>query len=108
MLTGKPALGVSEDLIVFYSETAYSRVLLGTLILLHIIKKFPISYRTRKFMTVFTRARHCSACARLTQPTPCGLRSYNYLSRLVPAFTKSDSSFVIHGLFRCFNLKYGL
>lgn len=65
MLTGKPALDFSEDLSVGDTETAYSRVCLEKLILLQIIKKFRTRYKTRKFMTVFTRARHSSlSCAR--------------------------------------------
>jgi hypothetical protein len=63
MLNGKPTLDFSEDLCVYDTETAYGRVFLEKLIL-QIIKKFPTRYKTRKFMTVFTRARHSSSCAR--------------------------------------------
>jgi len=65
MLTGKPALDFSEDLCLCDTETVYSRVFFDKLILLQIIKKFPTRYKTTKFMTVFTRARHSSlSCAR--------------------------------------------
>jgi hypothetical protein len=88
MLTGKPALDLSEDLCVCVTETAYSRVFLEKLILLQIIKKFPTRYKTRKVMTVLTRARHSSlSCARWAQSTLCGLLSYKYLPSC-PCFYK--------------------
>jgi hypothetical protein len=77
MLNGKPTLDFSENLCVYDTETAYSRVFLEKLIL-QIIKKFPTRYKTRTFMTVFIRASHSSSCARWAQSTPYGLRSYKY------------------------------
>jgi hypothetical protein len=38
----------------------YSRVILEKLIAVHLVKKFSAFYRILSFMTVFTRARHCS------------------------------------------------
>jgi len=42
------------------SLTPSSRALLQKLIVTHIVKKFPVFYGTKKFVTVFTRARYLS------------------------------------------------
>jgi len=38
--------------------TLYTRILLVKLTVSHLVKKFPSFYRTRRFITAFTRARH--------------------------------------------------
>jgi hypothetical protein len=38
--------------------TPWSRALLEKLIVTQIVKKFPVFYGTRRFITVFTRAHH--------------------------------------------------
>ena len=43
-----------------YLLTPWSRVLLEKLTGLQLVKKFPAFYGTRKFITVFTSARHLS------------------------------------------------
>ena len=43
-----------------YLLTPWSRVLLEKLTGLQLVKKFPALYGTRKFITVFTSARHLS------------------------------------------------
>jgi len=43
-----------------YWPTPWSRVLLEKLTGSHLIKKFPVFYGTRRFITVFTTARHLS------------------------------------------------
>jgi hypothetical protein len=40
--------------------TSLSRVLIEKLTGLHLVKKFPASYGTRRFITAFTSARHPS------------------------------------------------
>jgi len=40
--------------------TPYSRILFEKLIVTQLVKKFPTFYETRKFIILFTRARHWS------------------------------------------------
>jgi len=42
------------------SLTTWSRVLLEKLMVTHLVKKFPVFYGTRRFITIFTRDRHWS------------------------------------------------
>ena len=43
-----------------YLLTPWSRVLLENLTVPQLVKKFPVFYGTRKFITAFTSARHLS------------------------------------------------
>jgi hypothetical protein len=51
---------ISEWLVFSYLLTPYSRVLLEKLTGLQQVKKFPAFYRTRRFITTVTSARHLS------------------------------------------------
>jgi hypothetical protein len=51
--------------------TPWSRILLEKLIVAQLVQQFPVFYGTRRFITVFTRARHGSlSWARCIQSTP--------------------------------------
>jgi hypothetical protein len=50
----------SEALLCTYLLTSWSRVLLEKLTCLQLVKKFPIFYGTRRFITLFTIASHLS------------------------------------------------
>jgi hypothetical protein len=58
-------------------HTPWSRVLLEELTGLQLVKKFPASYGTRRFITAFTSARHLDLCwassiqSVLPHPTSC-------------------------------------
>jgi hypothetical protein len=54
------------------SLTAWSRILEKFIVVYaQLVKKFPVFYGTRRFITVFTRARHWPlSSARLIQYTP--------------------------------------
>jgi len=47
-------------LYLYFQLTRWSRVLLQKLTVTQLVKKFPAFYRTRRFITVFTTARHWS------------------------------------------------
>jgi len=47
-----------RHLLLTYLLTPRSRVLLEKLTVFHLVKKFPAFYRTRRFITAFTSARH--------------------------------------------------
>jgi hypothetical protein len=72
------------------STTPWSIVLLETLIVTQLVKKFSAFYGTRKFITVFTRARHWSlSSVRQIQSTPYFFKSHFnimpiYASQVVP------------------------
>jgi len=52
--------------------TAWSRALLENVIVTHLVKKFLAFCGTWRFITVFTRTRHCSpSWTRCMQSTPC-------------------------------------
>jgi hypothetical protein len=55
----------------FWCLTPWSRVIPNQLMVTQILKKFSAFYGTRRFITVFTTARHCSLfLARWIQSTP--------------------------------------
>jgi len=46
--------------LVVRSIPLWSRILLEELLVLQLVKKFPVFYKARKFITTFTAARHMS------------------------------------------------
>jgi hypothetical protein len=50
----------SRDYLLTYLLTPRSKILLGKLTGLHLVKKFPAFYGTRRFITALTSARHLS------------------------------------------------
>jgi hypothetical protein len=85
--------------------TPWSRVCLEKLVVTQLVKKFPAFYGTRRFITVFTRARHWSlSWARCIQSTtfhPISLKSSLISSHLRPglpsglfSFGFSDQNFI--------------
>jgi len=66
--------------------TPRSRGLLGKLIFPQLVTKFPVFYGSRKFITLFTSARHCSlswaTCIQSTTSHPISLRSIIISSHL--------------------------
>ena len=58
--TKNPGLNTATPPALTYVLTAWSRVLLQKLTGFQPVKKFPAFYGTRKFLTVFTSARHLS------------------------------------------------
>jgi len=65
-------LGILTSLKILCSASpSSSRVLLEKLIVTQLVKKLPVFYGTRRFITVFTRACHkCLSWARCIQFTP--------------------------------------
>jgi hypothetical protein len=53
----------TENRIPFYLTNSVNRILLEKLIVIQLVKKFPASYRTQRFITAFTRTH--------TDPRPC-------------------------------------
>ena len=70
--------------ILTYLLTPWSRVLLEKLTGLHLVKKFPAFYGTRRFITALTSARHLSlswaSSIQSTHPHPTSQRSILILS----------------------------
>ena len=69
---------------VIYLLTPWSRVLLEKLASLQLVKKFPVFYGTRRFLTALTSARHLSLTwaspIQSSYPTPTSWRSLLILS----------------------------
>jgi len=63
---------------------------LEKLIVTQLVKRFPAFYGTRRFITVFARARHwplsCSRCIQSTPSHPVSQRSVLILSNFTPVF----------------------
>ena len=77
-----------ENDVLTYLLTPWSRVLLGKLTGLQLVKKFPAFYWTRRFITILTSSRHLSlswaSSIQTTHPHPTFRRSILILSFRLP------------------------
>jgi hypothetical protein len=56
--------------LILLSLSSWSRVVIEKLTVTHLVNKFPVFYGNRRFITVFTRARHCWPHPQPDAPNP--------------------------------------